>query len=95
MIRLSLPKDPCWVDLPHGVRVFVDDYDGASKSGDIAQPARAGLIDSMRIEADPADLCRGQHPGRRSDAEYTVFKSAGASLEDLAAADLARSQVLS
>ena len=23
MIRLSLPKDPCWVDLPHGVRVFV------------------------------------------------------------------------
>ena len=23
MIRLSLPKGPCWVDLPHGVRVFV------------------------------------------------------------------------
>ena len=23
MIRLSLPKDPCWVDLPHGVRFFV------------------------------------------------------------------------
>lgn len=23
MIRLSLPKDPCWIDLPHGVRVLV------------------------------------------------------------------------
>lgn len=70
-------------------RLFVDNHESAAQSGDLAQPAKAGLIDLMQIEADLAELCQGRHPGRQSDADITLFKSAGMALEDLAAASLA------
>ncbi|WP_299850944.1 ornithine cyclodeaminase family protein [uncultured Roseovarius sp.] len=70
-------------------RLFVDNHESAARSGDLAQPAKAGLIDLMQVEADLAELCQGRHPGRSSDADITLFKSAGMSLEDLAAAELA------
>ncbi|SET27335.1 ornithine cyclodeaminase [Paracoccus homiensis] len=76
-------------------RVFVDSVDGAMKSGDLAQPTRAGLFDPIQIEADLAELAQGRHPGRGSDAEFTLFKSAGVAIEDLAAAELAHRQVTS
>lgn len=70
-------------------RVFVDSRDGAMRSGDLAEPERAGLFDPLHIEADLAELCRGEHAGRTSDAHTTVFKSVGLALSDLAAAELA------
>lgn len=69
-------------------KVFVDGLDGALKSGDLAQPIRAGLFDPAQIEADLVELAQQRHPGRVSDQDYTVFKSAGLSIEDLAAAEL-------
>ncbi|TCD16309.1 ornithine cyclodeaminase family protein [Oricola cellulosilytica] len=70
--------------------LFVDTYEGAIKEGgDIAQPLRDGIITKSAIRADLADLCRGNHPGRSSEEEITLFKSTGAALEDLAAAILA------
>ena len=70
-------------------RLFVDGLESAMKAGDLAQPAKAGLIDAMDIEASLTELCRGQHPGRCNPDDLTLFKSAGLALEDLAAADLA------
>ncbi len=76
-------------------QVFVDGHDGALNSGDLAQPIRAGLFDPMQIYADLAELTQGRHPGRTSDQEYTLFKAAGLSIEDLAAAELAYRQTKS
>jgi alanine dehydrogenase len=66
---------------------FVDTRDGAlTEGGDLVQPIRAGLITSGSIAADLAELARGQHAGRKTNDEITMFKSVGASLEDLAGA---------
>jgi len=67
--------------------IFVDTLDGAcAEAGDIVQPLRSGLITLADIKAELATLCRGEHPGRSSATEITMFKSVGAALEDLAGA---------
>lgn len=68
--------------------VFVDTEAGArGEAGDLRQAAKAGAFDyDSDIQADLAALARGEHPGRHDDAGITLFKSVGASLEDLAAA---------
>ncbi|MBX9456930.1 MAG: ornithine cyclodeaminase family protein [Rhizobium sp.] len=72
---------------------FVDTRAGAlSEGGDIVQPIRAGLITAGHIVADLAELARKDHPGRASADEITLFKSVGASLEDLAGAIFAFEQ---
>ena len=73
-------------------RVFVDTRAGALKEGgDIAIPLANGTIDEDDVLADLFELSRGQNPGRlKGDATtITLFKSVGAALEDLAAAELA------
>jgi len=66
--------------------LFVDTFDGALKeAGDLVQPIEAGTISRSDIAAELAMLCRGDHPGRTSEQEITLFKSTGASLEDFAA----------
>ena len=70
--------------------LFVDTLDGSlAEAGDIVQPLIDGAIAETDIRADFYDLCRGRHPGRRTDDEVTLFKSVGAALEDLAGAMLA------
>ncbi|GHB10394.1 bifunctional Delta(1)-pyrroline-2-carboxylate/Delta(1)-piperideine-2-carboxylate reductase [Modicisalibacter luteus] len=71
--------------------VFVDTRDGAlSETGDLIDPLASGVITEADILADFPDLCGGRHAGRSALADagqaITVFKSVGASIEDLAAA---------
>lgn len=71
--------------------VFVDTRDGAlSETGDLIDPLASGVITEADILADFPDLCGGRHAGRSAladaDQAITVFKSVGASVEDLAAA---------
>lgn len=74
--------------------IFADTRAGVlAEAGDIIQPIRSGLISADAIAADLADLAGRIHPGRRSQDEITLFKSVGASLEDLTAAILAVEQV--
>lgn len=68
-------------------RVFVDTDGALSEGGDVAVAIRAGGYRAERVEGDLALLARGE-AGRRSDEEITLFKSVGASIEDLAAAML-------
>jgi len=68
-------------------RIYVDTHAGAlSEAGDILQPLSAGVIGKEAIVGDLFDLCRGAVKGRTSADEITLFKSVGASIEDLAAA---------
>jgi ornithine cyclodeaminase len=70
--------------------VFCDTYDGAlSEGGDLVQPLQDGVITHADVLADLYMLTRGQHAGRTSNDEITLFKSVGTALEDLAAAVLA------
>ncbi len=69
--------------------VFADLRSSATKeSGDLAIPIQRGLLSLKDVRADLFELSRGQKPGRRSEAEITLFKSVGHALEDLAAARL-------
>jgi alanine dehydrogenase len=73
-------------------QVHVDTRAGTLKeAGDIVQPIRNGVIVQNNIIADLFELARGERGGRRPDdaASITLFKSVGAALEDLAAAELA------
>jgi alanine dehydrogenase len=70
--------------------IFVDTREGAVvEAGDIVVPLRNGILKESDIRADLPELARGKHLGRTSDSEITLFKSVGASQEDLAAAALA------
>ena len=74
--------------------LFVDTFAGAlSEPGDIVQPIAANVISHEDILADLFDLTRGTHTGRTHDDQLTLFKSTGASLEDLAAAVLVAEKV--
>jgi ornithine cyclodeaminase len=68
--------------------VFVDTPAALEEAGDVVQPMARGLLRKEDV-AFLSDLVRALRPGRRSDAEITLFKSVGAALEDLAAAGLA------
>ena len=71
-------------------RIFVDTRAGAlGEAGDIVQAIAAGAMTEDDIAGDLFDLCRGARDGRRFYDQITLFKSVGASLEDLAAAKLA------
>lgn len=69
--------------------VFVDTTDGAlQEAGDIIQAIQSGAFSAEDIQSDLFALTGGDHQGRCSDQEITVFKSVGTALEDLAAAVL-------
>jgi ornithine cyclodeaminase len=75
-------------------RIFVDTRAGALReAGDIVQPIASGVIAEDDIAGDLFDLCRGDRDGRRFYDQITLFKSVGASIEDLAAARLAAMRV--
>ncbi|MBC7182913.1 MAG: ornithine cyclodeaminase family protein, partial [Marinobacter sp.] len=64
--------------------VFVDTYAGAmGEAGDILQAIDEGAFNKADLRAELAELLRGQKPGRSSNEAITLFKSVGASLEDL------------
>ncbi len=68
-------------------RLYVDTRAGAfGEAGDILQPLAAGAITRAHVLGELAELVDGRLAGRSGDSEITLFKSVGASIEDLAAA---------
>ncbi|MCX8114394.1 MAG: ornithine cyclodeaminase family protein, partial [Burkholderiaceae bacterium] len=56
-------------------RIFVDTYAGAlAEAGDLVAPIERGVIALAQVEAELAELVRGQVQGRRTDDEITLFK---------------------
>lgn len=68
--------------------VFVDTEAALVEGGDIALALKEGAIGREHVRATLFDLTAGRHAGRAGAEEITLFKSVGASLEDLAAAML-------
>lgn len=67
--------------------VFVDTYAGAcAEAGDLLQAELEGVFSMQDVKAELQELLNDIHPGRTDSREITLFKSVGASLEDLAAA---------
>jgi ornithine cyclodeaminase len=76
--------------LVKAARLFVDSRTAAlAEAGDVVLPMREGAIDASHIIAELGAVVAGRTPGRRSDAELTIFKSLGMAVEDVAAARLA------
>ncbi len=68
-------------------RVYVDTRAGAMReAGDITQPLATGVLTEGDVCGELAELVSGAVAGRGSPSEITLFKSVGASIEDLAAA---------
>jgi ornithine cyclodeaminase/alanine dehydrogenase-like protein (mu-crystallin family) len=69
--------------------LFVDRRESTvNEAGDYLGAVREAGIGPDHIVAELGELLVGQHPGRREDAEVTVFESLGLAAEDLAAAAL-------
>ncbi|MET3497335.1 ornithine cyclodeaminase family protein [Variovorax boronicumulans] len=71
-----------------GARTFIDTGEALQKSGDLLDAMAAGTLAADQVQGTLAELCRGERPGRASDAERTVFKAVGSAIEDLTAATL-------
>ena len=70
--------------------VYVDTMEGALReAGDLLFPIKSGAFAADRIVGDLFGLTQGLVPVRQDAAQITVFKSVGAALEDLVAAELA------
>ncbi|WP_342359505.1 ornithine cyclodeaminase family protein [Terrarubrum flagellatum] len=72
----------------HRASVFIDTPAATVEGGDVAVAIKAGAYAKERVSGDLAALAGGIHKGRAHDEEITLFKSVGASIEDLAAAML-------
>lgn len=71
-------------------QVFVDTHDAARhEAGDLIRAAAETDWSFDQVRGDLAGLCSGRAPGRTDPEAITLFKSVGASLEDLIAAGLA------
>ena len=84
-------------DAVRRARIYVDTRAGALKEGgDIVQPLARNIVTEKDVIADLFELARGERPGRGADDSdvVTLFKSVGAALEDLAAAELAVERAL-
>jgi ornithine cyclodeaminase/alanine dehydrogenase-like protein (mu-crystallin family) len=71
--------------------LFVDRRESTlSESGDYLGALAEGAISGPEhIQAELADILLGNHHGRSSSSEITLFKSLGLAIEDLIAAELA------
>jgi ornithine cyclodeaminase/alanine dehydrogenase len=71
-------------------RVVVDSYDVVRReSGDVLIPLAEGVITADHFATELGDVVAGVRPGRRTDADITLYDSVGLGLQDMAAARLA------
>lgn len=71
--------------------VFLDTSTALTESGDLAQPAVAGI--SPKVHGTLFDLCAGLVPGRQEEGEITLLKSIGTAIADLATAAVVHTSV--
>jgi ornithine cyclodeaminase/alanine dehydrogenase-like protein (mu-crystallin family) len=66
--------------------VVVDGLEQCAQIGDLHHAIAAGAMTASDVHATLAEVVAGSKPGRRSDAEITVFDSTGMAVLDVAAA---------
>ena len=79
----------CDVEALRRSSVFVDSpRDAVRESGELLMAFSAGALDQEDIQANLFQLARGEHPGRQSTSEITVYKNGGGGHLDLMVAGL-------
>ncbi|RYV00740.1 ornithine cyclodeaminase [Shewanella sp. OPT22] len=69
--------------------VFVDSKVNCfAEAGELLLPVSEGVFSLDEVKAELTDLCKGEHNGRQTDEEITLFKSVGSAIGDLATAQL-------
>lgn len=67
--------------------VYIDHFESCmTEAGDILIPIREGIITEEHIRGEIGQLAAGTLPGRETDKDYTLFKSVGNAIQDLATA---------
>ena len=69
-------------------KIFVDDWDQASHSGEINVPISKGLISRDNVYGQLGEVVAGKKKGRTSKKEITVFDSTGLAIQDAVVAKL-------
>jgi len=69
-------------------KVFVDDVEQATHSGEINMPISRGLMDRHDIAGELGEVLDGRVKGRQGEKEITVFDSTGLAIQDIAVAHL-------
>ena len=71
-------------------RIFVDDWEQATHSGEVNVPLSTGLIGEDQIAGTLGEVVIGRVPGRTAAEEITIFDSTGLAVQDLVLADYVR-----
>jgi ornithine cyclodeaminase/alanine dehydrogenase-like protein (mu-crystallin family) len=66
--------------------LVVDVLEQCAEIGELQHALAAGLMTREQVHAELSDVVVGRRPGRRHDAEITIFDSTGTALQDVAAA---------
>lgn len=69
-------------------RIFVDDWEQASHSGEINVPLEEGTITKEHVVGSLGALLQSSVPGRLSESDITIFDSTGLAIQDAAVAKL-------
>jgi len=72
MIRLDLPRDPHWLDLPHGVRLLVRPLDTAADAA-----ARAVAVADLRERGQSAPPAAANEPWRLGQSKDALARALG------------------
>ncbi|RMD81841.1 MAG: ornithine cyclodeaminase family protein [Candidatus Dadabacteria bacterium] len=69
-----------------GARIFLDDREQATESGEVNVPLKQGILRREAIAGTLGEVVAGLLPGRQAADEVTVFDSTGLAVQDLAVA---------
>jgi ornithine cyclodeaminase len=89
-VGASIPSwreiDPAVLPL---VTLFTDRRESlANEAGEFIQATEEGLVEAGLVVPEVGEILNGDHPGRTSETEITLFRSLGLAVEDIASAQL-------
>jgi ornithine cyclodeaminase len=84
---------PSWREIDPGVvplvSLFTDRRESLrNEAGEYVEAVDDGLVEAGLVVPELGELLNGDHPGRTSETEITLFRSLGLAVEDIASAQL-------
>jgi len=84
---------PSWREIDPGVlplvTLFTDRRESlANEAGEFIHAVETGLVEQGLVVPEVGEVLNGDHPGRTSETEITLFRSLGLAVEDIASAHL-------
>jgi ornithine cyclodeaminase/alanine dehydrogenase-like protein (mu-crystallin family) len=84
---------PSWREIDPGVlplvSLFTDRRESLrNEAGEFIDAVKTGLVEQGLVVPEIGEVLNGDHPGRTSETEITLFRSLGLAVEDIASAEL-------